>query len=775
MFFCFCCANSSFAASPIKLTYPLGGEKWIIGQNYTVTWDYTGTGYKTAEVYLSYSNGKQCHLGSPLIESRAFSFMIPTECPSQSWAIDPGNYSISIYPNNGLDDDSDIMGAFYGKEISIVYSSNQNSFPVDGKCGPANNRTFKNFESLRAIGSCVTGNESNMQGGKENEYGYLDVWWSCQNLFGGKDEKCTARIDNHIQEKDNNTKKLIDQLKVSLENQGKTKNTYLGFVSSTKGKELVNSINSNGSPVVIATSKTAFCAMKKLLDDTYYCIDSTGFIGSFNACSKTNISCQARTISIIDNTNTGKYTREQLIALLLKMIETKKISTGVDDKQVLATEKSECDIFVTNKELSIFSQKDFVEKCKLYIKKDLNFCTTLADFYDKFICYSSLALNKNDFSICDKAPSEIIDTCYSVVIEKTGNSDDCDKFKDGEYKYNCYKKFKKNISLDFCETIKNSVFAYDDCLQEVAIEKKDTKICDKITHYDGEAKGSEICYQQIYINNNDTASCAKLSNNENLQEECFSAIALNKEDPFICKNIKSEYTDERDCVTDIAIKKEDISICKMEKESDMRYCYEKLAIKKNDMSICQKIEEDKSDSCYYYFINKAKFDNSICTSIKETLQDYCYRLTALENINHLSCGSLKNEAEKNACYAKIYISCDKIKGEEERNLCLSQIFEKSGTLNPDICKKMTNIDKANGCYFDIGYQSDSSYCDNIKNDQSLLELCYTRSGIKCEKLTDKSDIDSCYLRSAQVNTNSSICEKITDTKKKNYCYYWCNK
>jgi hypothetical protein len=177
---------------------------------------------------------------------------------------------------------------------------------------------------------------------------------------------------------------------------------------------------------------------------------------------------------------------------------------------------------------------------------------------------------------------------------------------------------------------------------------------------------------------------------------------------------------------------------------DTEYCYEQIAIKRGDISICKKISDESSDNCYTYFIRKAKYDNSICTFVKESLRDMCYRATAVSNIDHLSCWKFSNVEMRDACHAQIYTSCDMIKGDEERDTCLSQIFEKTMTLNPDLCKKIKDTEKANGCYLNVGYQSDPNYCDKIVNDQSLLELCYFRSSAKCNMISDESSREKCY-------------------------------
>ncbi|MDD4409460.1 MAG: hypothetical protein PHW52_02280 [Candidatus Pacebacteria bacterium] len=105
----------------------------------------------------------------------------------------------------------------------------------------------------------------------------------------------------------------MGDLKDLLNDNKKGKGTYLGVVSSTKGKELVDIINKEGSPIVIATSKNAFCLMKMLPDGKNHCMDNTGFDGVMNNCSATNISCKPPFSSIQFNTTTQTDSNNNVI------------------------------------------------------------------------------------------------------------------------------------------------------------------------------------------------------------------------------------------------------------------------------------------------------------------------------------------------------------------------------------------------------------------------------------------------------------------------------
>lgn len=127
---------------------------------------------------------------------------------------------------------------------------------------------------------------------------------------------------------DVNLKSLINQLKVSLNNQKKKKKTYLGFVSSINGKSLVKDINKTGEGIIIATTETSFCAMKKLSDNSYLCIDSDNFTGTSGLCNKVNVSCTSKA-SPTSNNYVG-YTKKQLIAIISQLLKKNTNNTNIE-------------------------------------------------------------------------------------------------------------------------------------------------------------------------------------------------------------------------------------------------------------------------------------------------------------------------------------------------------------------------------------------------------------------------------------------------------------
>jgi hypothetical protein len=60
------------------------------------------------------------------------------------------------------------------------------------------------------------------------------------------------------------------------------------------------------------------------------------------------------------------------------------------------------------------------------------------------MCYSTVAKNTKDVSLCEKVPEKIfLYTCYQSVAEEKKDVSLCEKITDNTYKEICVEKFKK--------------------------------------------------------------------------------------------------------------------------------------------------------------------------------------------------------------------------------------------------------------------------------------------------------------------------------------------
>jgi len=95
--------------------------------------------------------------------------------------------------------------------------------------------------------------------------------------------------------KDVDTKTLLNQASVLANTYKAQNNTYIGFVSKGGGADLINQMNNlGGRAAFVYTAKDKYCITKELPDtkDSWWCVDSAGYKGLSNNCTKKTYSCE---------------------------------------------------------------------------------------------------------------------------------------------------------------------------------------------------------------------------------------------------------------------------------------------------------------------------------------------------------------------------------------------------------------------------------------------------------------------------------------------------
>jgi hypothetical protein len=106
---------------------------------------------------------------------------------------------------------------------------------------------------------------------------------------------------------------------------------------------------------------------------------------------------------------------------------------------------------------------------------------------DQIGCLSDLAAKKKDASVCDATPHEGVKyQCYAVAAEKLGDWKTC---------------------LEIPPKSKDHIELRDICISDVAEEKKDSTLCEKIKT--GNFRDS--CYLKVYRETGDSALCDRIS------------------------------------------------------------------------------------------------------------------------------------------------------------------------------------------------------------------------------------------------------------------------
>ncbi|MFA5009119.1 MAG: hypothetical protein WC534_00875 [Candidatus Paceibacterota bacterium] len=95
--------------------------------------------------------------------------------------------------------------------------------------------------------------------------------------------------------KDVDTKTLLDQASVLANTYKAQNNTYIGFISKGGGADLINQMNNlGGRAAFVYTAKDKYCITKELPDtkESWWCVDSAGYKGLSNNCTKKTYSCE---------------------------------------------------------------------------------------------------------------------------------------------------------------------------------------------------------------------------------------------------------------------------------------------------------------------------------------------------------------------------------------------------------------------------------------------------------------------------------------------------
>lgn len=94
----------------------------------------------------------------------------------------------------------------------------------------------------------------------------------------------------------------MDQMRQVAETYRLNNKSYIGFENTENGIKLKQDINSkSGKPLIIFSSKDKYCIQQELYYrektswfkevSTYFCVDFTGYIGSFGGCDAINYDC----------------------------------------------------------------------------------------------------------------------------------------------------------------------------------------------------------------------------------------------------------------------------------------------------------------------------------------------------------------------------------------------------------------------------------------------------------------------------------------------------
>ncbi|MBS3058417.1 MAG: hypothetical protein J4478_03360 [Candidatus Diapherotrites archaeon] len=202
----------------------------------------------------------------------------------------------------------------------------------------------------------------------------------------------------------------------------------------------------------------------------------------------------------------------------------------------------------------------------------------------------------------------------------------------------------------------------------------------------------------------------------------------------------------------------ELSACKTTNDPESKLnCFVNLAISRNKVEVCENAEPNVYP-CY---------------------SDFAFRTN-----NEQVCNQINNSTWKTLCIKRFAESnpslCSELKNDEmnkERDYCYSSGALKSK--NGSFCQKIEDKKLVASCYSNLALDTNNvSFCDQLKNDAKAYEFdngfCYSDLGIQVKSPTicEKSELfsDDCMIQLAESMKDGTLCERVTDDKKRNICY-----
>lgn len=412
---------------------------------------------------------------------------------------------------------------------------------------------------------------------------------------------------------------------------------------------------------------------------------------------------------------------------------------------------------VTFDEKRIYEMKD---QCLNFISfgssKPMEVCDAMhSGSYNKDFCYLNIAQETGDKSACDKMESDIPrkNLCYEKVARIKKDPEICKGIDLDYYENWCSKDSSKNdVYCIFDHDIYNTKEYKNWCL---AVATGDLSKCDSMD-------GSESS-----------------ANDGNIKGNCYSEIAEDKNDSSICEKIDWDDYSKENCYSNLSISKKDTSLCDSLEESRKSNCYLTIeiqkAVEKGDDSICEREDIKDKDNCYYEFITEKK-DISFCEKLSadQDARYYCYSflpILAAEELNQNL-----NQEEKSLYNEYCKIAEDETKREEKIIEEAKEIIKTTRDINKAVakCKEISAEESKESyvyCIAEIAIESkDALICkENINTENTtgyFLELCLAPLVMNlndisiCELIPTQGGRNECYIALAVKNNDPKICDSV---------------
>ena len=295
--------------------------------------------------------------------------------------------------------------------------------------------------------------------------------------------------------------------------------------------------------------------------------------------------------------------------------------------------------------------------------------TTCGGASDTDECLINFVLERNDQTICDEYAVAVINECKQVAENEGRDSASC---KEGGVFYRTETLSQKEIHTSECLlqlaktnrdssicTVISPTYFKDRCYGVVAIETKDTSLCENLRQEDRYIKkGRGWCITEIAKKTEDATICNDMPGSIILKELCWIELAVIQKDPTVCDVIIDSDALRTLCNVRATGALGDVSLCEtiednppfnshrgncyieavratgndalcemVDGDSFRIHCYAGVAIILNDASYCEQLADRPPATIYQCYTKVAEElkDRTICNEIEDVLsKDQCF-------------------------------------------------------------------------------------------------------------------------------------------------------
>ena len=245
----------------------------------------------------------------------------------------------------------------------------------------------------------------------------------------------------------------------------------------------------------------------------------------------------------------------------------------------------------------------------------------------------------------------LLDSCYTLVAASTNKSEVCERIQNISDKNYCYRV--------------------------VAINKKDIKLCEKISLEDEYGKDEkDLCLSKVTGTYGELFACDSFEE----KEECLLEVAKANRNVSICDLILNKIS-LIECKSEIFSYQKDYTFCDG-LSFEKNHCKLLIAENSNDKEMCLGLSTNFPFEAGRCLAKLAFLENNptLCNELTiTTAKDFCF-IHLVKNIPSLGiCENIQSQVNKLGCYFNIAEfsgneeACNKISDKETKKYCLFRI------------------------------------------------------------------------------------------------------